>query len=459
MVRTKLWAIALFLIASASLTAQQYTLDEAVSYALEHSDAIKNRMLDVRSAEYDIQEVKAMGMPQVNGGVDYNYYFYQPKQPLNDFITPAVYGVLKGEMLVPQDREVPVLPPQEVSFVQPQNLTAKIGVTQLLFDGGYLYGLKASKLYKELAKRNVDATEQMIKNDVTKAYLAVLVAEINKQTIADNIKTVTTSLHEVTEMYKQGFTESLDVDRLQLSLDELGIQQQNVEQYMDLSKNLLKFQMGYPIDDPITLSESIDALVAKFDAEMVDTYTIDPSLRSEYKLLETAQSLNELNLKRNKAGYYPSVVGFANFQESLQRSNLFDNDQTGFLPTGVLGFSINVPIYDGGTKKAKIQKVKINMEKVELQKEEFRKGMLLQVRNAEAAYANAKRMLSNRKKALDMTQSIFDRTKIKFREGVGSSIEVTQAESSLYQAQTRYINALYDLLQAKVDLDIALGKI
>ena len=209
------------------------------------------------------------------------------------------------------------------------------------------------------------------------------------------------------------------------------------------------------------LAETIDELIIKFGASDVNTdeIIVDPSKRAEYQVLNTNEELNHLDLKRNKAGYYPSVGAFASFQQSLQRSNLFDGEQTGFLPTGLLGFNIAVPIYDGGEKSAKIQKVKLNLEKIGLQKTEFTRAMTLQVRNSQVALNNAKRNFENRKKALDMTRSIFDRTKIKFREGVGSSVEVTQAESALYQAQAEYISALYDVLESKVDLDIALGEL
>ena len=186
---------------------------------------------------------------------------------------------------------------------------------------------------------------------------------------------------------------------------------------------------------------------------------VNPERRVEFQLLNATQDLNNIDLKRYKAGYYPTVGAFASFQESLQRTNLFDGEQTGFLPTGLLGFNISVPIYDGGEKSAKIQKAKLNIDKTNLQKSEFTRAMTMQVRNSQVALNNANRNLKNRKRALEMTQSIFDRTKIKFTEGVGSSVEVTQAESSLYQAQAEYISALYDVLQSKVDLDIALGQL
>ena len=413
--------------------------------------------IEIASADSDIKEVRAIGIPQVNGAIDYNYYFYVPKQPVQDFISPAVFGILEAEGL-PTTTQGPT-ETFELSFVQPQQLNLGVSASALVFDGSYLYALKASRIYKDLVRKQKDATTQQVKNNVTKAYLSILIAEENKKTLSDNIRTLDKSLNEVSAMYEAGFMESLDVDRLQLSSNNLKTQLENVQGLINLSKNLLKFQMGFPLDEEIGLSEDINKLIVKFDANNLDTnVSIEPDARPEFQLLNTTQELNQLDLKRNKAGYLPNMGAFASIQESLQRSNLFDSDQTGFLPTGVVGFKINVPIYDGGEKSAKIQKVKLNIEKIDLQKDEFTKGMTLQVRNAQVAMANAKRNLENRRKALDMTQSIYDRTQIKFKEGVGSSVEVTQAENSLYLAQAEVISGLYDLLTAKVDIDIALGK-
>jgi len=442
-----------------TLSGQQgFTLDEAIAYGLLNQNAIKMSDMEIENSESDIKELKAIGMPQVNGAIDYNYYFYVPKQPVEDFIGPAVYGILAAEGLPTTTQG----PPQtfELGFVQPQQFNVGVSASMLVFDGSYIYALKGAKLYKELIKKKKDATVEQVKSSITKAYTSILIAEENKKTLADNIRSIETSLKEVTSMYDAGFMESLDVDRLQLSYDNLNTQLENVEGLIGLSKNLLKFQMNYPLDDEIALSEDINELIVKFDAETTgENVSIDPSKRPEFQLLNTTQELNQLDLLRNKAGYLPNVGAFASYQQSLQRTNLFDNDQTGFLPTGVVGLKINVPIYDGGEKSAKIQKVKLNIEKIDLQKNEFTRGMTLQVKNAQVSMANAKRNLKNRQKALDMTESIYNRTKIKFTEGVGSSIEVTQAENTLYQAQAEVISSLYDLLTAKVDLDIALGNL
>ncbi|MFT4532950.1 MAG: outer membrane protein [Saprospiraceae bacterium] len=437
---------------------QSFSLDEAITYGLENQNSIKMTDLEIANSESEIKELKAIGMPQVNGAIDYSYYFYVPKQPVDDFISPSVFRILEAEGL-PTTTQGPV-ETFELGFVQPQQFNVGVSANMLVFDGSYLLAVKGAKLYRELIKKQKDATIDQIKANITKAYTSILIADENKKTLLDNINTLEKSLVEVKAMYNAGFMESLDVDRLQLSYDNLNIQVENIEGLIDLSKNLLKFQMGYPLDGEITLKEDINELLLKFDAENgIENIQIDPNLRAEYQLLNTTQDLNDLNLKRFKAGYLPNVGAFASFQQSLQRTNLFNGDETGFLPTGVLGLKINVPIYDGGEKSAKIQKVKLDIEKVDLQKSEFTRGMTLQAKNAQVSMSNAKRNLTNRQKALTITESIYDRTKIKFKEGVGSSVEVTQAENILYQAQSEVITAMYDLLTAKVDLDITLGNL
>jgi len=436
---------------------ETFTLDEAIQYGIENQNSVKVQDLNIENAEAEIKEVKSIGMPKVSGKVDYSYYYYTPQQPVQDFISPTVYSILDAEGLPTTTQGPPAT--FNIGFVQPHQFTAGVSANMLVFDGSYIYGLRAAKLYRELAKKQKDNEVVSVTNNITKAYLSILIAEENKAYIVDNITTVEKSLREVSAMYEEGFMESLDVDRTQLTYDNLTTQLENLNGIIELSYNLLKFQMNYPLDQEIQLGESIDDLIVKFEAQTITEESIDPSNREEYKLLNLNQELNQLNLKRYKAGYLPNVAAFTSYQESLQRANLFDGNEAGFLPTGVVGLNINVPIYDGGEKSAQIQKVKIDIQETDIQKQEFERAMTLEVMNARTNLQNARRSVANTEKNLQTTQSIYDRTQIKFREGVGSSVEVTQAEGSLFQAQSAYTSALYDLLEAKVNLEIALGKL
>jgi outer membrane protein TolC len=218
--------------------------------------------------------------------------------------------------------------------------------------------------------------------------------------------------------------------------------------------------MGYPVTNPISLSESIETLEAEFALESVDLEAqVQYQDRAEYSVINKGQELNNLNLKANQAGYLPTASVFISHQQSIQRMDLFDGNEAGLLPTTVAGINVGIPIYDGGEKSAKIQKVKLDMEETNIQRDNFERSMTLQVKNARLSFINARKSLNNRKVALEITERIYKKTQIKFKEGVGSSVEVTQAEGQLFEAQGAYINALFDLLTAKTDLDIAEGNL
>jgi outer membrane protein len=438
---------------------QSFTLEEAVKYATENSNAIKLKDIAAQDANAQVNEFKSIGIPKVNGFVNYQYYIAVPRQPVADFITPSVYGVLFDEKVIPE-RELGPPDVFKFTFFQPNQLSAGIEASSMLFDGSYLYGVKAAKLYRDLVAQEKSITAFQLKTNVTKAYSAVLIAIENKNVLDRNLQTIEKSLAEVKALYNNGFAESLDVDRLQLSFDNLTTELDRTSQMIELSKNVLKFQMNYPSASEITLTDGLESVIGKNAENLTaDAENVDFNQRPEYGLITLGESLNDLDYKRTKAGYLPTARAFASAQGSLQRTNLFDNDETGVIPQSVVGLSVNVPIYDGGDKAAKLQRIRLKKEKTAIEKQDFERSMTLQVKNALLNFQNAKKLVENRRKAVDVNQNIFNKTLIKFKEGVGSSVEVTQAESSLYQAQGVYTNALYDLLTSNIELQSALGKL
>ena len=437
---------------------EEFSLDQAISYAIENNKSLRAKKLDVEDAEADIDGYASIAYPQITGGVDYQYYFEVPAQPVPDFITPSVYGILFQEGVIPsRDLGPPTV--SQLSFFQPHNLTGKIDASIQVYDGSYRYGLKGAKMYRDLIKKEINASAYEVKSMVTKAYLNCLITDENITIVEDNLSVVSKSLDELKAMYEEGFVESLDVDRMQLSFDNLNTSLTNLTEVSKLSRNLLKFQMGFPISEELVLTEDLEVIVNELSLTLASDLEIDFSKRPEYEVIEKGIEINDLDYLRNRATYLPTVRAFGSFQRSLQRENLFDSDEAGWIPTSLAGLSINIPIYDGGNKRSKIEKTKIRAQKLMLQKEEFQSGVRMQVSNSYISLINAFNTLENTRSSLEMNESIYERVNIKFREGVGSSVEVTQAESSLYQAQADYINAIYDVVNAKTDLDIALGEL
>ncbi len=427
-----------------SFAQQSFTLKEAQEYGVKNNLQIKLKQLDIADADGQITETKAIGMPKVSAGVAYQYF---PQLP--QFLLPAQFfnpNAPEGEFTA-------------IDAGTRQTLVGNIQANAVAFDGSYLVALKAVKLYKELVRKEINQTEFEIRNGVTKSYLAVLIAIQSRALIDLNITNLKKVLAETKIIYENGFLEKLDVDRLTFSLENLLAEQRKSTELINLSYNLLKFQMGYPLDEDIAVVGDLEEMVNIVLLEKVEvTAEVDYTQRPEYAVIQLGQELNKINIRRWKAGYLPSLYAFVNHQQALNRNNLFDNDETAWLPTTVVGLNLNIPIYDGGDKKGKIQRARIAYDKTEIQKKQFEQAMTLEISNAYLNYANAKETLESTKRSLDLAQRIYDTTQIKYKEGVGASLEVTQAESDLYGAQGRYVSALYDLVVAKTNIDIALGK-
>lgn len=457
--RKATFSVIFLLLTLVSYTQESFSLEESIQYALNNSCIIKLANLDIEDAEAQITEFKAIGLPKVDAGVNYQHYFEIPVNPVEDFITPSIYGVLSQEFdeIEPLQGEPEVF---EFTFLTKNNLIANLEAQWLLFDGSYLSGLKAVKIFRELTRKSVDVKEEEIRGNVTKAYMNILIAEESKSIIQNDLEVIGKALDETKAFYENGFMESLDVERLELSVSNLQTELEKVDQLIDISYNLLKFQMTYPVNQQIIVSENLQSLVDLMSIESVDlSEDVDYNNRAQYAEINTNKELNDMNLERLKRLYLPTLKASAGYSQSLQRNDLFDSEELPWIPTGYVSLGINMPIFDGLQKKGQIQQAKIVLDKIDIQKYEFERAVNLEVSNARLNYINSKKTLDNVRKNLTIITSIYDKTMIKFKEGVGSSVEVTQAETQLLEIQRLYINALYDLLISKTDLDIALGKI
>jgi outer membrane protein TolC len=215
--------------------------------------------------------------------------------------------------------------------------------------------------------------------------------------------------------------------------------------------------MNYPFENTIELTDNLEVLLVVPQTDDLSG-EISSDQRIETDIIKQTIHLNELNTKRFNLGYLPTLQAFAVHQQVLQRDDLFDGNSPGFFPTTIVGVQLLVPIFDGLSKAAKIKKSKIDVDKFKLQLNDLERGIKLEVLNARSVYKNAQTRLENQDKNLALAEKILKTTQIKYREGVGSSMEMTQAEQELYRTQANRLNALYELVVAKADLDKAFGK-
>ncbi|MBK7409292.1 MAG: TolC family protein [Saprospirales bacterium] len=412
-----------------------FSLQEAIQYAYENNLNLKNAQIKVADAHEQVIERRAVGIPQLRGSLGYNYFIDIPTQIIPDFFNPG-----GGEIAV--------------QFGTKHSLAAGLDLSVMAFDASYLVGLKAARMYKDYAAQELTTTQQEIKYQVINAYLPPLLVAENLEILDKNIDNLSKLLQETQALYREGFVEQLDVDRLELSLANLKTQRESLSRQKEVALNALKFALGYPMDQEIEVSEDLTALSPAV-AENDLTGNINYSIRPEYALVSKGELLNELNVQLNKSGYIPTLDLFGSYKQSLYANKLSEGQ---WFPTTIVGAQLNVPIFDGLGKKAKVQRSRLDLEIVRNQKLDLERAINLEVQNARTTYLNAQDRLDSQKRNLELAERIFQTTQIKYREGVGSSIEVTQAEQSLYQTQQLYIQSLYDLVSARMSLDKALGR-
>lgn len=442
----------LFFLIHSTITAQTsatFTLEDAIHYATENSVTIKNAYLDISDADWRIKENKAIGLPHLDAAINYQYYVVLPASILPAKFFPVQVDSITGDTIpIPKDA-------RKIQFGLKNNLTASLSASQLIFNGSYLEGLKAARLYREYVAQQLEAKKMEVRNNVVGVYLPALLISESSNTLDKNIANLEKLFKEVKELYKAGFAEQLDVDRLDLSLSNLKTERENLDRQMEIVMNALKFTIGYPMDQPISISDNIAKLLSEANSQELEA-AINYNDRQEYKVAEIGVALNASNIKINKAAYLPSLALFGSYQYSIQGDNLL-KDAFG-IPTSVVGVQANIPLFDGFEKKSKIQRAQLQLEMVMNQKKELERAIDLQVLNARIQYKSAKARVESQQKNLALAEKIYNTTLTKFKGGVGSSFELSTAEQGLYQTQQNYTQAQYDLLTAKKNLEKAIGK-
>jgi outer membrane protein TolC len=422
-----------------------FTLSEAVDYAIKHNLNVKNAQLDAVSAEAQIGEIRAAGLPQVaaNFNITDNLIIQKVILPANVFDPTAS----------------PDAPPSAVPFGIKYSGAASATLNQLIFNGSYFIGLKAAATYRELAQKNTTQSKVTVAEAVTKAYYSAQVAEERAKLLDLNISRIDTLMRETKAMNESGFVELLDVNRLEVQQNNLVTERQKVQNLIELSYALLKYQMGMPLTEPIRLKDDINDVNLDQLRNETAVNAVSYESRIEYSLLSTQEKLAILDIRNIRAGYLPSVSASLGYGHNNGRNSFTDLFSTRWFNNSLLSLNLNIPIFDGFTKRYQIEQRKITLDKVKNGQILLKQSIDLEASQAGINIKNAFATLETQKRNMDLAQEIVRVSKIKYKEGVGSNIEVINAESSFKESQTNYFAALYDLMIAKVDLSKARGEL
>lgn len=417
-------------------------LQESLSYALENNVNAKNAKLEVLIAETTVKEETSKGLPQINGSFNLNYnpeipVIFLPNEPpfgdptIDSDVIPARFGV---------------------------SYQSGLGVTmsQMIFDGSFFVGLRAAKTLRELTAFDQVKVENDVIESVKKAYFGVLVNQERIRLAEANLSRIDSLLKETKALNEAGFVEKIDVSRIQVQRNNTYTQLERSSTAYEISKELLKIQMGMPKEYDLVIDERLADL--NLESGMEDMISKEGVTRVEENQLDMNLELVNLDLKNNHVQYMPSIDFNANYQRSGAGNTLSGAfDSRNWFSSSLLGVTMNIPIFDGFLKSARIQRNRIQLQQLENQKVNLGDNIALEVYQARKNLTNDLNILQVQQENRELAQEVFDIAKIKYSEGVGSNLEVVEADAALIEAEINYLSALYDGLIAKVDLERALG--
>lgn len=452
----------LLLLVSGALQAQErheFSAKQAVDYARKHSVQVKNALLDVQIQAQTNKEVTASAYPQINGSVGLNYFPNVAVQTLPNFITPSVYQVLIDQS-VRNGSGDPIKMPSDIGYIQAQfgtKFSNSVGVSlqQLLFDGQVFIGLQARNATMQWARKAAEVTEEAIKANVYKVYYQLAASKSQISILDANIARLQKLSSDTRKLFENGFAERLDISKLEVQLSNLQTERQKALNSISNGYIGLKLLMGMPIHDSLVLTDNIT--YNDIRNGVLDASQYNYSDRKEYQYAELGKTLGEFNIRRYELSKLPTVSLSSNYNY-IRQANKFGFGGK-WNPSSLIGVNINVPIFSGFAKEARIEKAKLQLQQTENQLEALKLSIDKEVREAINNYQNALATLDAQKRNMELAETVYNQTQLKFQQGIGSNTEITTAQNDLTVAQNNYILATYDAINAKIDFLRATGKL
>ena len=411
-------------------------LKQALDMAATQSYAVQASTLEAEKAEAKIKEVTALGLPQISGTGSFNNYLIVPKM-----VVPNFFG---GEGVA------------AIEFALPWSVTGAVQLNQLLFDGSYLVGLKAAR---EMRTRSAQELEQTVLNarvQAAKAYLGVLAAEEGTRLIGESLPVLEKASNEARAMFEQGMLESTDADRLTVQLEEVRNEQRNLQQQAKVARAYLNLVLGLPTGTPVTLTDALQPLLDDPAEAALATAAFEVNGHVDRQLAESMLRLGQLDLRNKKAAYLPTLAGFINYQQAYNYTEFDIGNGSWWFPGSLWGLQLNVPIFSSGMRMQQVKQAKLSLEQAGVNVKATEQRLLAEKEQQQAMLQAAQDSYDTGKRNMELGRSIFDRTSIKFTEGVASSFELTQEHGNYLTAQQNYIQRMVDLLQARAEMRKAL---
>jgi outer membrane protein TolC len=421
------------------------SITEAQEYALQNNRAVQAAKIDNEIATKQVKETVAMGLPQFNLASNYQHQFVIPELSFGPYLDVDALpdeGYLTKNDVTNAFKEAPPVP-----LGVKDNTTFDFTLSQLIFSGEYIVGLHAAKIFKQVSEKTVIKTEDITKESVASTYYLIQVLGESVKVLKESLIPIDRTYNEQVKMNEQGFNEDTDVDQIKISRSNLIRLITAIESQKLISEKLLKYQLGMDFSQPVVLTDSIPGFIMEGNLQYLNSPVYNVSKSIDYKILTDRVSISSLLVKRAQSTWLPTVTGF------YRRHEQTNQPAFNFAVKDLVGLSLNFPIFTSGQRSASISKAKFNLDKSTLDKYNAEQGLVLEFETALSTYQKAYRNFTTNSETIVLCKKIYEKSIIKFNEGVSSSFELSQNQSQFLTAESNYYTSVLNLLNAKAKLD------
>ena len=417
------------------------SLEEALAFGEQNNRNIKKASMEIRKAYKDQWSTIAIGLPQISANADYQNFIELP----TSLIPAQFFGGNEGEFA-------------EVQFGTPQTMTAGLTLQQLIFDGSYIVGLEASKIFLKISENIFEKTLIEIRKNIVQTYSSVLLARENIIFLEKNKNNLEKNLLELNQLYENGFEEEESVEQIRLTLSGVNTQLRFINNIERITLDMLKLLMGFPIKSPLILSDNLEKLTndSLFNFKVPENLSLDNNI--DIKIAENNLLSETLLYRYERSKGLPRLSAFLNGNYT-GNSESFTFTQQGqkWFGAALLGINLQIPVFSSLRRSALSQKAKIAMLQAENDLTETQERILIEVKAAENDYKLAVENYFTNKENLELATRIEKKNQLKYFEGVTSSFELREAQLQLYSAQNNYIKSIQEVIQKKLSLETILN--
>ena len=413
------------------------TLDQAIEYGLSNNFSVKNANREIEKAQKDRWSTIAIGLPQIYAEVNYQNFLEMPVS-----LVPAeFFGGKSGEFA-------------EISFGTKQRVIGSVRMDQIIFDGSYIVGLEASKIFLKISENIYEKTKLETKKIIVKNYAAALLADENIKLLKKNKERLEENVSEIHQLFKNGFEEEESVEQIQLTLANINTQLKYAVNLSKIIHEMLKFNLGIPVEQEVILSSQISEIVDESNLIFGNLNIPTISNNIDIRIAENNLLSESLLYKYEKSKFLPSIKAFINgaYTGNNEKFDFIKNNQKWF-GSSLFGLSLDIPLFSSFSKKVNSQKAKINMQQAETKLNETQYRIRMEIETALNEYQLAIENYFTEKENLGLAERIENKNQVKYFEGIVGSFELRQAQLQLYNSQSKYLRSIQNLIERKITLE------